>query len=155
MLPQFYSVNQNTPKNWSVVILYTPVFITQFDKMMMMIWWCLCVATWQAKLNEQREQAKQVAKFNLHMSESRKTTNCPLLPVSSWIGICSLIKMSYFFCKEYICIYINIYICIHTHIYACMCPGDTYLMTCLMPTLVTFWLELARPVTVYFYFIFF
>lgn len=37
---------------------------------------------WQAKLNEQREHAKQVATFNLQMSEKKEKTHCPLYPVS-------------------------------------------------------------------------
>lgn len=41
----------------------------------------------QAKLNEQREHAKQVAKFNLQMSEKKKKTNCSLFPVSSQTNV--------------------------------------------------------------------
>lgn len=40
------------------------------------------VFIWQAKLNEQREHAKQVATFNLQMSEKKAKTYCPLYPVS-------------------------------------------------------------------------
>ncbi|KAF1392671.1 hypothetical protein PFLUV_G00030480 [Perca fluviatilis] len=36
----------------------------------------------QEKLNEQREHAKQVATFNLKMSEKKEKTYCPLLPTS-------------------------------------------------------------------------
>ncbi|XP_029987036.1 coiled-coil domain-containing protein 81 isoform X2 [Sphaeramia orbicularis] len=36
----------------------------------------------QAKLNEQREHAKQVAVFNLHMSQKKEQTHCPLYPTS-------------------------------------------------------------------------
>lgn len=98
---------------WEYVLLSALPFNYSVWKMMT-IWWCLCVSTWQAKLNEQREQAKQVAKFNLHVSENRKTTNCPLLPVSSWTGICSWIKMfwQHFFPELYM------YVCVLlTHIW--------------------------------------
>lgn len=43
---------------------------------------CFFVFIWQAKLNEQREHAKQVATFNLQMSEKKEKTYCPLYPVS-------------------------------------------------------------------------
>ncbi|XP_049906486.1 coiled-coil domain-containing protein 81-like [Epinephelus moara] len=36
----------------------------------------------QEKLNEQREHAKQVATYNLHMSEKKEKTHCPLFPTS-------------------------------------------------------------------------
>ncbi|XP_044048588.1 coiled-coil domain-containing protein 81-like [Siniperca chuatsi] len=36
----------------------------------------------QAKLNEQREHAKQVATFNLQLSEKKEKTYCPLFPTS-------------------------------------------------------------------------
>ncbi|KAM9366179.1 coiled-coil domain-containing protein 81-like [Symphorus nematophorus] len=36
----------------------------------------------QAKLNEQRDHAKQVATFNLQMSEKKEKTDCPLFPTS-------------------------------------------------------------------------
>ncbi|XP_076587231.1 coiled-coil domain-containing protein 81-like isoform X1 [Chaetodon auriga] len=36
----------------------------------------------QAKLDEQRERAKQVATFNLHMSDRKEKTYCPLFPTS-------------------------------------------------------------------------
>ncbi|GLD55966.1 coiled-coil domain-containing protein 81 isoform X1 [Lates japonicus] len=41
-----------------------------------------CMEEEQAKLNEQREHAKQVATFNLQMSEKKEKTNCPLYPTS-------------------------------------------------------------------------
>lgn len=42
----------------------------------------VCVFIWQAKRSEQRERAKQVATFNLQMSEKNEKTCCPLFPVS-------------------------------------------------------------------------
>ncbi|XP_018539213.1 coiled-coil domain-containing protein 81 isoform X2 [Lates calcarifer] len=41
-----------------------------------------CMEEEQVKLNEQREHAKQVATFNLQMSEKKEKTNCPLYPTS-------------------------------------------------------------------------
>ncbi|XP_023270364.1 coiled-coil domain-containing protein 81 [Seriola lalandi dorsalis] len=41
-----------------------------------------CMEEEQAKLNEQREHAKQVATFNLQMSEKKGKTYCPLYPTS-------------------------------------------------------------------------
>lgn len=71
------------------VLLFTPVSmmchalnVLSFSVNLMMKDMCFCVFIWQAKLNEQREHAKQVATFNLQMSEKKEKTYCPLFPVS-------------------------------------------------------------------------
>lgn len=50
---------------------------------------CLCVFIWQEKLNEQREHAKQVASFNVQMSEKKEKSYCPLFPVSNPEDFCA------------------------------------------------------------------